>query len=169
MAAAGLRIDVSRRQRPPVRTQWRLPPPLIQSPAFVLIQAGQLAMAWATEALELFELTVAEFATLALIGGLGPMTQAALADRLGMSQTSMSRIASSLEKAGLATRQPDYFDGRSRRVGLTEAGSELLAEAADELRAVGGSIPEEVLTVLGELPPEYLGPIMEKVRKLGWG
>jgi DNA-binding MarR family transcriptional regulator len=146
-----------------------LPPPLIDLPSFVLMQAGRLAMQWTAEALELFGLSVAEFATLAMIQRLGSMTQAALADRLGISHTTMSRVASGLVGAGLAIREYDYFDGRQRRLCITGAGSELVAAAADELAEVESPLPAEVTEALAKLPPENLRPILETVRQLDWG
>jgi hypothetical protein len=59
------------RPTPPVRIDGRLQAPLSESAAFVLMQTGRLAMQWTAEALELFELSIAEFATLALIQRLG--------------------------------------------------------------------------------------------------
>jgi DNA-binding MarR family transcriptional regulator len=152
-----------------VRTHGRLPPPLIDSPTFVLMQAGRLAMQWAAEALELFELEIAGFATLAVIQRLGPMTQAALADRLGVSHTTMSRVASGLVDAGLAVREYDYFDARHRRLCITGPGAELVAAAADELAEVESELPREVTEALATLPPENLGPIVETVRLLDSG
>jgi DNA-binding MarR family transcriptional regulator len=161
------------RSGPPVRTDGRLQGPLIESPAFVLMQAGRLAMAWTAEALELFELSVQQFATLALIHRLGPMSQAAAADRLGISKAAMSELATSLERAGLAERRMGMFDGRKRALWITRSGAELLAEAADELAVVDAQflehIGEEVIQALAQLPPRDLTPVEAALRAAGWG
>jgi DNA-binding MarR family transcriptional regulator len=139
---------------------------LIESPAFVVMQAGALAMEWVTEALELFGLTIPQYATLAVIARLGAMTQAALADRLGISHAAMSRLASSLVDEGLAVRDFDYFDGRKRRLFITRAGAELVAEAADELASAADRFPPELTEQLAKLLPEDLGPILGKVQEI---
>jgi DNA-binding MarR family transcriptional regulator len=160
------------RASPPVRSDRRLQKPLIDSPTFVLMQAGRLAMEWAAEALELFELTLVQYATLALTQRIGPMSQAAIAERLGISKAAMSTVASQLVSAGLAERRMSYYDARERRLGPTQAGAELLAEAADELSCVderfAECIGEEVLRQLAELPPPTLTAVEQALRALGF-
>jgi DNA-binding MarR family transcriptional regulator len=159
------------RPSPPVPTEGRLRAPLIESPAFVFMQVGRLAMNWAAEALELFELTLAEFATLALIHRTGPMSQDALAERLGISKAAMSGLATSLEDAGLAERRMHMCDGRKRALTITRAGTELVAEASDELAVVDAQflerVGEDVVGALAELAPPNLTPIEMAFRWLG--
>jgi hypothetical protein len=50
-----------------------LPPPLIDSPVFVLMQAARLAQEWTAEALVPFELTLHDFAAMSVIRSLAPM------------------------------------------------------------------------------------------------
>src|SRR5215467_7280960 len=97
----------------PVRIDGRLPPPLIESPAFVLMQAGRLAQDWTTQALEPFGFTVADYAALSVMLGLGPIKQAALAERPGLSQVATSGLASSLVSRGLAQRFVAFHDCRN--------------------------------------------------------
>jgi MarR family transcriptional regulator, transcriptional regulator for hemolysin len=164
---------VSRRPSPPVRIDRRLPSPLIESPAFVLMQAGRLAMEWTEQALELFEISLTEFAALSILQRLGPMTQAAVAERLGISHVAMSGLASRLEDGGLAKREAHYLDRRRRFLCVTHAGAGLVTRAAGELSAVDSQLrehlPGDAIKGLAELPPEDVGPVVELIRTLGWG
>jgi MarR family transcriptional regulator, lower aerobic nicotinate degradation pathway regulator len=146
--------------RLPVRTEAQLQPPLVDSPAFVLMQAGQLAMEWIAESLELFGLTIVEYGALAVVAKVGGMSQGTLARRLGLTKPVMSGVVSALVEAGLAERRGDYFDGRVRLVCITRAGAELVAEAADELECIDHRfrehLDEEALKRLAELAPPNL-------------
>jgi DNA-binding MarR family transcriptional regulator len=158
------------RQRPPVRTDERLPPPLIESPAFVLMQAGQLAHRWISEGLEPLGITATQYAALSVLNRLGAMSQVALAERLGMSEVAMTELAAELQRRGFAQRQLEMRDLRRRLVAITREGAELLAEAADEVSAVEAECLEHVDEAqcrrLAELAPEPLSPIEENLRKM---
>ncbi len=154
-------------------TDTRLRAPLSESAAFVLMQAGRLASEWTADALQVFGLTIAQFATLALITRLGPLTQGTLGEQLGLSKPAMSRVASRLVAAGLAERLLDYRDARHRRLCATQAGADLTAEASDELAAIDAQflerIGEETLTALAELPPPALTAMERALLAAGWG
>src|SRR2546423_9934961 len=122
------------RLSPPVPVHVRLQGPLKESPAFVLMQAGRLAMDWTAEALELFELSVPQFATLALVHRLGAISQASIAERLGIGYPAMSAVATALEAAGLVERRGGSFDGRGPAAGGPRAGGALLPGAFCEAR-----------------------------------
>jgi DNA-binding MarR family transcriptional regulator len=153
-------------------TDRRLRTPLKESPAFVLMQAGRLASEWTAEALQTLELTTAQFATLALITRVGPLTQGSVGEQLGVSKPVMSRIASRLVAAGLAERRLDFYDARHRRLCPTQAGAELVAEASDEVATVDAQflerIGEDSLTALAELPPPTLTAMERALVNLGW-
>lgn len=137
------------------------------------MQAGRLAMEWTAEALAVYELTLTEFAVLALIERMGPISQAALATRLGISKAPMSRMATGLVQTGLAERHLDLWDARKRKLSITQAGVELVAEAADELAAVDDQFlertGEESIQALAELLPPELSPVELAIRAAGWG
>jgi DNA-binding MarR family transcriptional regulator len=158
------------RPTPPVRIDGRLQAPLSESAAFVLMQTGRLALEWTAEALEMFELSIAEFATLALIQRLGQMGQSAIAERLGLTKAAMSEVAAGLVGAGLLQRMMPFYDGRQRLLDTTRAGAELVSEAADEIAIVDAQFTdragEEVIHALAELPPPNLTPLERALLRL---
>jgi MarR family transcriptional regulator, lower aerobic nicotinate degradation pathway regulator len=139
-----------------VRIDQRLPPPLIDSPAFVVMQAGRLAFDWTVEVLEVFGLTVADFAALALIHQLGPIKQGAVAERIGISRVAMSGVASVLAERNLIGRVAAFTDLRRRLLHMTDIGIDLLTIAMDELAEVDSRFPEATKD-LATLAPEEAG------------
>jgi DNA-binding MarR family transcriptional regulator len=69
------------------------------------------------------------FLALTFVGELGASTQRTLADRLGVTEPSVSRMAAVLSADGLLDVRPDPGGGRSRRLSLTGKGQELVAAA----------------------------------------
>jgi DNA-binding MarR family transcriptional regulator len=151
------------RPAPPVRVDERLPPGLIESPLFVLMQAGRIAQEWTASALAVLELELVDFALMLLVNRLGPMIQTAIADRLGISEPALTPVAARLERQDLIQRQPHRFDGRRRLVSLTQAGEHLLADAVDELEDIQGMcldhMGEEQCKRLASLAPRRLSPV----------
>lgn len=137
-----------------MRIDQRLPPPLIDSAAFVVMQAGRLAFDWTAEALEVFGLTAAEFAALSIVHQLGPITQGAVAERIGISRVAMSGVAKALAERDLIRRVAAFVDLRRRLLCMTEAGIDLLAIAMDELAEVDSRFPDDIASQLGTLAPE---------------
>lgn len=83
------------------------------------------------------------FLALVVTDSAGPLTQRALAEQLGTTEASTSRMVRSLEGAGLVTVTPSGT-GRARHVTLTDAGRDLRTRAAALLegsfeQAVAGS------------------------------
>ena len=72
---------------------------------------------------------------------------AALAQRLRLEKSTVSRLVRQLEKRSWVTREPDRTDGRAVQLRLTEAGrtaSGKLARArAEKFDALMGALPEE--------------------------
>ncbi|WP_330230937.1 MarR family transcriptional regulator [Nocardia sp. NBC_00508] len=73
------------------------------------------------------------FLALTFVGELGASTQRALADRLGVTEPSVSRMTAVLAAEGLLVVQPDPGGGRSRRLSLTGKGKQLVAAAQQGL------------------------------------
>ncbi len=73
------------------------------------------------------------FLTLLIVGNLGSTTQRALAEALGVSEPSVSRMTGVLAEAGLLDARPDPAGGNRRRLTLTPAGKQLVAQCRDLL------------------------------------
>ena len=73
-------------------------------------------------------LTLTQLATLATLERLGPLTPRELAAAERVQPPSMTRIAASLEEAGLVTRSDHPTDGRQVLLAVAPAGAALLRE-----------------------------------------
>ena len=67
------------------------------------------------------------FLALTLVGELGASTQRTLAEYLGVTEPSVSRMTAILAAEGLLDVQPDPAGGRRRRLSLTDEGKQLVA------------------------------------------
>ena len=73
------------------------------------------------------------FLALYLVGLEGADTQRALADLLGVTEPSVSRMVRVLAQAGLLEASPDPLGGNRRRLRLTPAGEQLVTGWGGEL------------------------------------
>ncbi len=71
---------------------------------------------------------------MSLDGGDGRLRRVDLAERLGMSQSSVTRLLAPLEKIGLVRRETDPRDRRAAYTVLTDAGRRVTAEASATAR-----------------------------------
>jgi DNA-binding MarR family transcriptional regulator len=102
--------------------------------------------------------TVAQAATLEALGR-EPLRLSPLAQRLGISPSTLTRNLERLEKDGLVAREPDPEDARASRVRRTSAGERAarrvagqeLAFASEILERLGAERRGEVMRALGEL------------------
>lgn len=69
------------------------------------------------------------YKTLTTIARCGEVTASALAERMLIDKSQVSRTVRELEDLGLIERTPDPNDGRSSLLRLTESGTERLADA----------------------------------------
>lgn len=76
----------------------------------------------------------------------GPMTQAALADRLDVEPISVSRLVDRMEQAGWVRRDPHPEDRRARLIVATD----LAEQAAAPVRRIAEDIATEALSHLTE-------------------
>ncbi|MEV0974880.1 MarR family winged helix-turn-helix transcriptional regulator [Microtetraspora glauca] len=67
------------------------------------------------------------FVALTLVGELGASTQRTLAEYLGVTEPSVSRMTAVLAADGLLDVQPDPAGGHRRRLSLTDEGKQLVA------------------------------------------
>jgi len=78
-------------------------------------------------------LSYRRFMVLVMVGELGASTQRALADGLGVTEPSVSRMVGTLADSGLLSVLPDPAGGNRRRIALTDAGRDLVARAGTDL------------------------------------
>lgn len=80
-----------------------------------------------------FGLGYQRFLALVVLNAIGPATQRALAEGLGVSEPSVSRMAGLLAEAGLIEVVPHPGGGNRRRLSLTPEGKELLTRSREVL------------------------------------
>lgn len=91
-----------------------------------------------------------------------PVSQLALAQRLGIDKTQMTYVIDALEQGGFVERRPDPRDRRVRQIRPSEAGLVLLERARSALRATEGFLmrdlaPDEQTTLRHLLARVALG------------
>lgn len=72
------------------------------------------------------DVSYSRFLALFMVGQLGASTQRALAERLGVTEPSVSRMTAALARAGLLDASPDPAGGNRRQLSLTPDGDELV-------------------------------------------
>ena len=99
-----------------------------RAPDATLATAGALdAFAtWLVRASAGVGLSLGAAGALATLERSGPLRLSTLADREHVAQPTMTALVGRLERDGLAVRTPDPADGRAVRVGITDAGREVL-------------------------------------------
>jgi len=73
------------------------------------------------------------FRTLLIVSDLGTATQRALAEKLGVSDPSVSRMTAVLVESGLIAVEPDPAGGNRRQVSLTVRGKDVVEQGRDVL------------------------------------
>lgn len=74
-------------------------------------------------------ITHAQFHILVLVKHCAPVTQAALANQLDLTQAAVSRLTETLESKQLVRRYADPTNRRANQLEITEAGSQVLEKA----------------------------------------
>lgn len=97
--------------------------------AFSLRSAARKVSAFYDARLAPAKLTIAQFSVLAHASARPAPSVAALAERLTLDPSTLSRTLKPLEDSGLLAIHPDPDNRRIRRVQLTEAGKDKLVEA----------------------------------------
>jgi DNA-binding MarR family transcriptional regulator len=80
-----------------------------------------------------YDLPYRRFLALVLVGESGAPTQRVLAERLGVTEPSVSRMTTVLVQAGLLTAGPPPMGGNRRRLELTPAGKQLVLQCRELL------------------------------------
>ena len=97
-------------------------------------------------------LDLAGAAVLGRVGDDGPLRLSALAERLCLDLSTVSRQVPALERAGWLVREPDPHDRRAQLLRLTEAGQHALADRRRAAAAVlAAALPGWTDDEVGEL------------------
>lgn len=97
-------------------------------------RAGRHVARFYDEALRPFDLSNGQFSLLTMLAAKDDWTMQALADALGMDQSSLTAAQKPLRRRGLVMSRPDDDDGRIRRLVLSGKGRDLLASAEPSWR-----------------------------------
>ncbi|MEU9833675.1 MarR family transcriptional regulator [Streptosporangium sp. NPDC048047] len=80
-----------------------------------------------------YNVSYSRFVALTLVGELGASTQRTLAEYLGVTEPSVSRMTSVLAADGLLDVRPDPAGGNRRRLSLTDEGKRLVTSIQQDL------------------------------------
>ena len=80
-------------------------------------------------------LSLADIAALSVVADVGPLSQATLAERIGIDRATMTELARNLEDDGVLRREEHPRDRRRTLLTATPSGRAWLAEAMDVLAA----------------------------------
>ncbi|HEY4143557.1 MarR family transcriptional regulator [Pinirhizobacter sp.] len=99
---------------------------------FPIIKDGQTGV---VSAMAVFDLTFSQFRILFVLDSEGTdLAVNELAERISLSLPAAGRAVDAMVKMGLVSRREDDIDRRVKRIALTAAGSEALAQIADARR-----------------------------------
>src|SRR5206468_2490014 len=106
-----------------------------------------------------FDFSLPQLATILLLEEEGELTIKQVAEFLGRSVSTTSRLLDQLVERGLISRREDEYDRRTKRVAITQRGHELIANI-EQQRAVAQ------ITVLDQLTPEERAIVIEAIELL---
>jgi DNA-binding MarR family transcriptional regulator len=81
------------------------------------------------------DVTLTQYRSLVVLASRGPQSVAALADELGVTPSTVSRLSDRLVRKGLIRRREDRRDRRAVRLALTPAGRALVDAVTERRRA----------------------------------
>ncbi|HVC13605.1 MAG TPA: MarR family winged helix-turn-helix transcriptional regulator [Acidimicrobiales bacterium] len=143
---------------------------LSASRVFVAVAARSLADLDDAE-----DVTLTQYRSLVLLASRGPQGIASLADSLGVTPPTASRLCDRLVRKGLVRRRTDRNDRRQVRVALTEAGRRLVDIVTDrrrrEIAILLNAVPEDARrsVVAGlQLLADAAGEVPEQEWGSGW-
>ena len=93
------------------------------------------------------EVTLTQYRSLVVLASRGPQSMAALAEAVAVTAPTASRLCDRLVKKGLVRRRTDRNDRRQVRIGLTEAGRQLIDTVSTRRR-------REITELLASIPPK---------------
>lgn len=121
------------------------------------------------------EVTLTQYRSLVVLASRGPQAMTALAEALGVTPPTASRLCERLVRKGLVRRRTDRTDRRQIRVGLTESGRRLVDVVTErrrnEISALLRSVPDDARrsVVAGlQLLADAAGEVPEQDWSTGW-
>jgi DNA-binding MarR family transcriptional regulator len=113
----------------------QLPVALMRRLGFVLVRASAGMTRLGAETLAPLGIDGRHYGVLAVLSELGPVSQQALADVLGVDRSTMVAFVDELEEKGCVCRGHNPRDRRAYAIELTDTGADLQGEAAKLLDA----------------------------------
>jgi DNA-binding MarR family transcriptional regulator len=105
------------------------------------------------------EVTLTQYRSLVVLASRGPQSVAALAEAVGVTAPTASRLADRLVQKGLIDRRAAPDDRRAVRLGLTGVGRELVDAVTERRRG-------EIAALLEAIPPAGREPLVHALRQL---
>jgi DNA-binding MarR family transcriptional regulator len=121
------------------------------------------------------DVTLTQYRSLVVLASRGAQTVAELADLVGVTPPTASRLCDRLVKKGLIRRRAGRHDRRQVHIGLTETGRDLIdavivrrrREIADLLAPIPPKTQRSVVTALSQLA-EVAGEVPDQDWSAGW-
>jgi DNA-binding MarR family transcriptional regulator len=105
------------------------------------------------------EVTLTQYRTLVVVASRGAHSLAGLAEAVGVTPATATRMCDRLVRKGLIRRREERGDRRLLRVVLTEKGRTLVDTVTDRRR-------REIEHMMGEIPPEEQAVLIEALGRL---
>ena len=105
-------------------------------PGFLVRRLHQISVAIFLEEMAGLEITPVQYGALMVVAATPGIDQSALAAELGVDRANAGDVLARLTKAGYLTRTSSVTDRRVLQVALTDAGTQLLDDAAARARKV---------------------------------
>lgn len=105
------------------------------------------------------EVTLTQYRTLVVLASRGPQNLAGLAEAVGVTPATATRMCDRLVRKGLIRRRTERDDRRQLRVVLTENGRALVDAVTDRRR-------REIERIVSEIPPEEQVVLVQALGRL---
>jgi len=144
-----------------------------------VLSASRVLVAVAARSLadlgEAEDVTLTQYRSLVVLASRGPQGIASLADALGVTPPTASRLCDRLVRKGLVRRRADRSDRRQVRVALTETGRRLVDVVTErrrcEIAALLEAVPQDARHAVAsglQLLADAAGEVPEQDWSTGW-
>jgi DNA-binding MarR family transcriptional regulator len=100
------------------------------------------------------EVTLTQYRTLVVLASRGPQNMASLADAVGVTPATATRMCDRLVKKKLVIRRTERGDRRQVRLALSKTGLDLVTAVTSRRR-------QEIERIIGAVPPEERGVLVQ--------